>query len=151
MFSSQFGFLKNSDIKTVTLRYSDPQNANKNLSISIAPELGSNMFSFKMGNYDLIYCDDNLLQDRDWTGCFVLWPLPNRVKGKQYEFEGRTVSLSEIKRKKGNEVLIHGLVDDKIWEFDAPVITEESASVKTRISITPEIQKYFPYSGSLTL
>jgi len=151
MFSSQIFTDKELESTIITLKYTDSQDADKNMSISIAPELGSNLFSFRAGNYDLIYCDKELLKKRVWTGCFVLWPLPNRVRGKQYEFEGKTVSLKNIKRNKGNAVLIHGLVDDKKWLYAAPQETGNSISVKTHIPVLPEIRTYFPFKGSLTL
>src|SRR5947209_5597479 len=120
----------------IHLIYENPDTPEKNLQVSIAPKLGSNMFQFKVGDNDVIYCDKKLLVDGDWTGNFVLWPLPNRVSGKQYEFEEQTISLQDIKRKRGNEPLIHGLVDDQVWEYELPASDEVSASIATHIAIT---------------
>lgn len=151
MFSSQITSDTFFKTKILTLTYTDPITPDKNISISVAPEFGSNLFSFKSGKNNLIYCDKELLKDRDWTGCFVLWPLPNRVRGKKYEFEGNTVSLHDIKRKKGNDVLIHGLVDDKSWNFNQPEISVDHISVRTFIRVTTNMRKYFPFEGQLSL
>lgn len=121
--------------------------------VQIAPELGSNLFQFRYNGHDIIHTDTALLEDREWTGCFVLWPYPNRIRDKEYEFEGRHVSLKGITRKSGNYPLIHGLVDDQSWSYEEPRVSKDSASVKTWFSITKNhpLFVYFPYESTLIL
>lgn len=69
---------------------------NKNLSLTLAPEYGSNLISLKYKNQELIYTDEKLLKTHGFTGCFVLWPFPNRVRNKRYVFKGKTYSLENL-------------------------------------------------------
>ncbi len=145
---------KDSELGVIlSLRYNDRDDSRKNIEIAIAPEFGSNMFRFRVGERDIIYCNRELLKDHDWTGTFTLWPLPNRVRNKKYTFEGRTISLENIRRKRGNFPLIHGLVDDQVWEYEEPTVDRDFASVKTHISITENsgLYRYFPFESELTL
>jgi aldose 1-epimerase len=137
----------------ISLSYEDKQNPSRNIMVSIAPDLGSNMFRFRAGQYDLIYSEPNLLKQKDFTGNFVLWPLPNRVTGKRYVYQGQAYSLVELKRPRGNDVLIHGLVFDRQWQYDMPVSRQDSISVTTYIDITPESPFYqaYPFDSRLSL
>src|SRR5258708_29765280 len=83
---------------TISLSYTDQSNPAHNTTVSIAPELGSNMFRFRVGKHDLIYTDQALLKKNAFTGNFVLWPLPNRVRGKRYTYQGQSYSLENVKR-----------------------------------------------------
>ncbi len=137
----------------ISLFYEDRQNPSRNMMVSIAPDLGSNMFRFRAGEYDIIYSDADLLQQKDFTGNFVLWPLPNRITDKRYAYQGQTYSLEGLKRPQGNEVLIHGLVFDRPWQYAMPESKHHSISVKTHIDITPESPFYqeYPFDSRLSL
>ena len=74
----------------LSLLSNDRENPSKSIIVSIAPELGSNMFRFRVGTNDIIYCDAELLTKADFTGNFVLWPLPNRVRDKRYVYQGNS-------------------------------------------------------------
>ncbi|HSH31774.1 MAG TPA: aldose 1-epimerase [Candidatus Saccharimonadales bacterium] len=136
----------------IRLQY-EADSPDRNVVVEIAPKLGSNLYKYQAGNNEIIFCDQTLLKNRDWTGTFVLWPIPNRVRDKQYEFEGHVQSLRGIKRKRGNEPLIHGLVDDQAWQFSQPQAEETKAWAQTWIEITPDshMYQYFPYQSKLTL
>lgn len=88
------------NIEVVQLDYTD-SNPEKSLTARVAPALGSNLYGLSYGPNDLIVCDKPKLANREWTGTFILWPLPNRVSGKEYTFAGKSVSLAEIKRREG--------------------------------------------------
>jgi aldose 1-epimerase len=137
----------------LSLRYKNRDDPRRSIDIAIAPELGSNMFRFRVGEQDIFYSDRELLKERDWTGNFPLWPLPNRVRDKKYTFEGSSVSLENIRRKRGNRPLIHGLVDDQVWEYEEPIAEKDFATVKTHISITENspLFAYFPFESELML
>lgn len=137
----------------ITLAYEDKDNPSRSITIGIAPELGSNMFRFQAGKYDLIYCEPGLLKQRDFTGNFVLWPFPNRVRDKQYVYQGRVYSLKRVKRPQGNDVLIHGLVFDRSWQYEKPTVGEDAVSVKTSVDITSEPPFYeaYPFESRLSL
>jgi aldose 1-epimerase len=137
----------------VALSYRDDRDPAGSIAVGIAPDLGSNMFRFRVGERDLIYTEPDLLRRMDFTGAFVLWPLPNRVRDKRYTYRGRTYSLADVPRPQGNDALIHGLVFDRPWRHDPPVATAESASVTTYIDITPESPHYdaYPFASRLAL
>ena len=152
-YTAQVYFDWNLHSTVISLSYMDRQNPSRNIMVSIAPDLGSNMFRFRVGEYDIIYCDPNLLKQKDFTGNFVLWPLPNRLTDKRYVYQGQTYSLAELKRPRGNDVLIHGLVFDRPWQYDMPMSRQDSISVTTYIDITPESPFYqgYPFDSRLSL
>jgi len=137
----------------VHLSYEDGARPARSMTVGIAPDLGSNMFRFRAGEHELIYCEPELLKGRDFTGNFVLWPLPNRVRDKRYVYRGRAYSLADVERPRGNGALIHGLVFDRPWRFDPPVVGEASAMVRTYVDITPESPYYdaYPFESRLAL
>src|SRR5258706_1193748 len=122
----------------ISLLYEDRANPARSITVCVAPDLGSNMFRFRVGAHDLIYCEPDLLRRREFTGNFVLWPLPNRVRDKRNVYQGQTYSLEALKLPSGNEVLIHGLVFDRQRHYDQPVAGQDSVSVTTYVDITPE-------------
>ena len=87
---------------TISLSCTDQSNSSRNTLVSIAPEFGSNMYCFRVGAYDLMYTDQVLLKKKEYTGNFVLWPFPNRVREKRYTYQGQMYSLQDI-----NLSLIH--------------------------------------------
>ena len=152
-YTAQVDFDRYLNATVISLAYKDRDNPSRNIVIGIAPDLGSNMFRFRVGEYEVIYCELDLLKQKDFTGNFVLWPLPNRMKEKKYVYEGQTYSLVGLKRPRGNDVLSHGLVFDRQWQYDIPVSTHDSVSVTTSIDITPESPFYegYPFDSRLSL
>lgn len=141
------------DSTSISLFYRDREQPARNMIVSIAPELGSNMFRFRVGEHDLIYCENALLKQKDFTGNFVLWPLPNRVRDKQYSYQGREYSLEAVHRAQGNTVLIHGLVLDRVWQYEQPVVEQDGVSVTTSVEINPTTPLYeaYPFDSRLSL
>jgi len=137
----------------VLLSYADDARPARSMTVGIAPDLGSNMFRFRAGGHELIYCEPELLRRRDFTGNFVLWPLPNRVRDKRYVYRGRAYSLADVTRPQGNDALVHGLVFDRPWRYDPPVAGAASAMVRTYVDITPESPHYdaYPFESRLAL
>jgi aldose 1-epimerase len=125
-----------------------------NLEVGIAPKLGSNMFSFKVNGLDLITCDtDALALKHDFTGNFVLWPFPNRVKARTYRFDGKVYSLADVAIPKGNAVLVHGLVRDREWTSEAAIISQDRISVLTSVEMDENSPYFsaFPFPSRLIL
>jgi aldose 1-epimerase len=137
----------------ITLSYMHPSDPARNITIGLAPELGCNMFRFRVGEHDLIYSDPELLMQKAFTGCFVLWPLPNRLRNKQYVYQGHTYSLADIKRPFPDNHLVHGLVLDRSWLFDDPVTVSDSASVTAYVDMLPDSPFYegYPFESRLSL
>ncbi|MEO8954028.1 MAG: hypothetical protein ABI396_08355, partial [Ktedonobacteraceae bacterium] len=152
-FTAQIGLDAALDTTVIALFYEDRANPARSITVGIAPDLGSNMFRLRVGTHDIIYCDQDLLTSRAFTGNFVLWPLPNRIRDKRYVYQGQAYSLETIKRPSGNEVLIHGLVFDRQWHYDQPIIEHDAVSVTTYVDIThvsPFYQGY-PFVSRLSL
>ncbi len=137
----------------ISLFYRDKADEKRNIVISIAPDLGSNMFRFRVGKHDVIYCDQSTLLQRGFTGNFVLWPLPNRIRDQHYTYQEKSYSLTDIARVQGDPVLIHGLVFDQVWQYEEPVIGPESASVTTYIDINEQSPHYagYPFDSRFSL
>ncbi len=137
----------------ILLSYKDSARPARSITVGIAPELGSNMFRLRVGEHELIYCEPALLKRMDFTGNFVLWPLPNRVRDRRYTYQGRAYSLADVERPQGNDVLIHGLVFDQPWQYDQPVVAPDAVKVTTHIDITPASPHYhaYPFASRLTL
>jgi aldose 1-epimerase len=134
----------------ITLSYSPVNPKEKPLTISVAPDLGSNMFAMRYGNHDIIYHEPDVLAARGFTGNFVLFPTPNRVANSTYAWNHALHRLE----KRGKVVLNHGLVFDEPWNYATPVITNTYASVTTSITIdkpSPLFEGYpFPCTVTLT-
>jgi aldose 1-epimerase len=152
-FMARVEFDRQLDSTVISLSYKDAENPSRSIEVGIAPDLGSNMFRFRVGEHDLIYCEPDLLRQKDFTGNFVLWPLPNRIRDKQYVYQGQSYSLAELKRPRGNDVLIHGLVFDRQWQYEPPVVGQDAVSVKTSVEITPQSPFYrgYPFESRLSL
>lgn len=138
----------------LSLFYEDSQHPERSLSASIAPEFGSNLFRFRVGTHDIIHCERAMLQRMDFTGDFVLWPFPNRVRDKRYSYRGHDYSLADVKRQQGNAVLIHGLVLDRVWQYESPKVLPDAVSVTTYVDINQEsghLYEAYPFASRLSL
>ncbi len=135
----------------VMLSYADRAHPAQSITVEIAPDLGSNLFRFRVGTRDLIHCEPELLKQRGFTGNFVLWPFPNRMRGKRYTYQGRAYSLEALERPE--EALIHGLVYDRQWQHAPPALGPDAVSVTTFIEITPESPHFatYPFESKLSL
>jgi aldose 1-epimerase len=137
----------------LSLSATDHSNSSRNTRVCIAPEYGSNLFRFRVGEQELIYTDQLLLKRRDFAGTFVLWPFPNRVRDKRYTYQGQRYSLDSVKRPGGDPTLIHGLVFDRPWQYTQPVIGRDRVSITTSIDINAQSPYYssYPFESRLSL
>jgi galactose mutarotase-like enzyme len=129
----------------LALSAADQRNPSRNTRVCIAPEYGSNLYRFRVGEQELIYTDQLLLKRRDFTGSFVLWPFPNRVRDKRYTYQERQYSLEQVHRPGGDPTLIHGLVFDQPWHYTQPVIGKDGVSVTTYIDFNAESPNFRAY------
>lgn len=143
------------DTTVLSLSYVDEEHPERSMTVGVAPELGSNLFRFRVGAHDLLHCEQELLRRKDFTGDFVLWPFPNRVRDKKYSYQGKEYSLEAVKRPGGNWVLIHGLVFDLAWNYEQPIVKSDSASVTTSIDVTKAkgtpLFECYPFESRLSL
>ena len=136
-------------MEVVTLEHD--HESGERLQAQIAPEFGSNLFRLRYGELELLRYDLDLLRSRRWTGTPILWPVPNRVSGKRYRFGTKVVDLSEVQRPEGNWPLIHGFVDDQVWQHAPPA--EPGDHLRTWIDIVPGAApfEHFPFPSRLTV
>ncbi len=152
-FSAAVGTDSTINATALTLSYTDETNPERNMLVGIAPEFGSNLFRFQVGEHDIIHCEQALIQERNFTGDFVLWPIPNRLRDKRYTFEGHDYQFSGLERPGGDKSLVHGLVYDQVWQYEQAVVNENSATISTFIEMNrhnPWYQSY-PFDSRLTI
>jgi Galactose mutarotase and related enzymes len=152
-FSAEIAQYKELDTTIVSLAYTDKSHPEHSMEISVAPELGSNLFHFRVGEHELIYHETDLLKKREFTGDYVLWPLPNRVRAKRYTFAGKEYSLADRVCPGGDPSLVHGLVFDRSWHYQQPVVKADAASVTTYVDIDKDSPFYagYPFASRLSL
>ncbi|GHO55582.1 aldose 1-epimerase [Ktedonobacter robiniae] len=152
-FGARIGIDPEINTTVISLTYTDKDDATHSMEVGITPELGSNLFRFRVGALDLIYYESELLKQKQFIGNFVLWPLPNRVRDKHYSYQGKNYSLQDVKRVETDKALVHGLVLDQIWQYEQPIIKADSVSVTTYIEQTPESPHFaaYPFRSRLSL
>lgn len=135
----------------VALSYTDPGDPARAIRARLAPDLGSNLYSLRVGEYELLHCETAKLKMRGHTGIFVLWPFPNRVRDKRYSYHGQQYSFAGVPRTQG--ALIHGLVYDRPWAYEQPVVNQDGASVTTFIEMnsTSPYYRSYPFASRLAL
>lgn len=134
----------------VTLFHTPTEKTHKPVSVSVAPELGSNMFSFIYGGHELIFADSEILEQAGFTGTYVLFPTPNRVKDFTYTWKGKEYVL----QKNGKKVDIHHqLVYDQRWSWTHPKVYDDYISFTTSITIDTRSHLFagFPFPCRLAL
>jgi aldose 1-epimerase len=153
LYTAEVGQDLELETTTISLSSTDQSNSSRNALVSIAPEFGSNLFRFRVGEHDLISTDQALFKKRDYTGTFVLWPFPNRVRDKRYTYQGQMYSLQDVHRPGDDANLIHGLVFDRPWQYTQPVIRPDAVSVTTYIDVNTDSPYYtaYPFDSRLSL
>jgi aldose 1-epimerase len=153
LYTAEVGQDLSINTTTISLSSFDQNNFSHSILVCIAPEFGSNLFRFRASEHELIYTDQVLLKKRDFTGTFVLWPFPNRVRDKRYTYQGQRYSLENVHRPGGYPTLIHGLVFDRPWHYSQPVIRPDAVSVTTYIDINADTPYYtaYPFDSRLSL
>lgn len=100
----------------ITLKYTPIADKEKPISVSIAPERGSNMFKYAYG-WTWHYLHWTWVVKRLRVhGNFVLFPTPNRVKNSTYTWHGKTIT----QKKNGELRPLHGLIwwEMAVWGTD---------------------------------
>ena len=137
----------------ILLRCKTVSSSKINLEVGIAPSLGSNMFRFRFRGTDLVHCDTRVLAKHDFTGNFVMWPFPNRVREKKWRWRGKEYSLERVVTPRGDFPLIHGLVRDRMWNFSEPKVSGDAVSFKTFVEMDRQSPYFdcYPFPSRLTL
>lgn len=113
------------------------------VEIAIQPELGANLVSFVVDGRELIYWDEEAFAEtKRFTGCFHMFPVPCRMPGGEYSFEGKDY----IQKLHGEAVDIHGLLRH------VPVgVAKSGGTLTAMLEVTPEHPVYEGYPFPCTL
>ncbi len=101
--------------------------------IDVCPEQGCNLLSFRVDDRDYLV---DLAPGPDGPrllGTPILYPMPNRVRDGHLAFGGRSFTFSP----NSGPNFIHGLVRERTWQVDAPVLAEDHASLTARYRMEP--------------
>ena len=115
--------------------------------IDVCLEQGCNLLSFRVDDRDYLV---DLGQGPDGPrllGTPILYPMPNRVRDGRFTYGGRVFAFPP----NNGSHFIHGLVRDKTWEVDTPVLAEDHASLTSRYRMAPGCDAYrmFPIRNCL--
>ena len=132
------------------ITYLDPQLGtivrlqNNDLSAEIAVSCGSNLISLTHKGRQLIHVNKENLLEHGYTGCFVLYPFPNRIRDRKFTFEGTLYSLDGYPKRVADDALIHGVAHDATWSIETePKINNDSIVFSTSMNWN-DSQEYFP-------
>ena len=116
---------------------------------SFAPDLGSNLLSFRVGSTEYLYGMEQTEDGPKLLGTPILYPTPNRVRGARFIFNGRTFRFEP----NDGPHFIHGLVRAQNWACDEPVVSKDSVAARSRIAFEPgtEVYSLFPIRNTLEL
>lgn len=115
--------------------------------IKISPKKGNNLYCFRVDSYEIVHHDTRFSLSSYYTGNPILFPFPNRVRNCRYAFDGKWY----WQNKHGIPIFLHSLVFDEAWESDEPVITEDSVSLRTWITVHERHPIYEAYPFAHTL
>ena len=87
------------------------------LTLNIAPEIGGSIARFRHGDQDLLRPAPPGADDAGAMASFPLVPFSNRVRGGQFECDGRTVTLSP--NLPGDPSPLHGQGWRNAWTVEA--------------------------------
>jgi aldose 1-epimerase len=119
----------------------------KDISIKIAPTLGSNLYGFTVGEHEVVHYNPRFSLTSYYTGNPILYPFPNRLRNCMYEYKGKKT----WQMKHGIPIFLHSLVFDERWMFDEPVATETGVSLDTYLIVDENHPVYegFPFKHTL--
>lgn len=134
----------------VTLRYDNPDDVYQNKIVKVCPDAGSNLFYWKVGEYEIIHQPSSLKDLPGYNyGIPVLYPTPSLVRNIRYIFMGEEIHQVKNGKKYG----LHGLVFDEPWNYEEPLVSESGITLKTSITFTKESKLFpaFPFENTLRL
>jgi len=139
-----------SKLEVIVLRHEDRKQPARSLEARVAPAAGANLFSFKVGDDELLVQPPTLAElATSPAGTPVLFPMPNRVRDGVFVFEGRRFQFPP----NNGPNFIHGLVRRRPFHAGEPAVGNGEASVSLWIdwdASQPDFAQ-FPLEHRLTL
>lgn len=148
-FGASVELERQSGLKVIVLKYADPLQPGKGLEARVVPEAGSNLYSLKVDETELLVQPAKLGLPAIRYGFPILFPTPNRVRDSRFTFEGQTFNFRPNERTN----FIHGLVHSVPWQFADPTANDSSASVETFLNWDPATTNFssFPIRHQLRI
>jgi len=136
-------------LEFIVLRCETPAQNITSREAWIAPSRGSNLCRFSVGNQHIIDFEQELLLKYDFTGTPVLYPTPNRVRNGIFRYHGKNF----VQSKKNVMIYEHGLVHNESWNYQEPVVSSSSVTLKTWIDFNKFSAAFdaFPFIHRLAL
>ena len=112
--------------------------------VKVVPAAGANAYSMVHAGAEYFRVPEQM---KDLPGVGhgnpILYPMPNRVKGAQFTFEGKTYAFP----KNGRGNFIHGLVHSESFEVDSYTTEGDSAQITCSLHFKPGTRPYelFPW------
>lgn len=133
----------------IVLGYKAFNKNTKDIIIKIAPELGNNLYCFKIGEYEVVHYDPKYSLTSYYTANPILYPIPNRLRNCMYEFKGK----KHWQQKKGIPVFLHSLIYDESWKSNDPVVSDDGIELETYLVIDENHPVYegFPFKHTLKI
>ena len=122
----------------------------RDLAIRIVPAAGSNLFSIKAGNLELLAQPPELyLLPTLRYGMPILYPTPGRVRNGKFSFDGHDYTFPTPKGPHS----IHGFAHYHEWQFDLCSSDQDHATVRTWLDWNRHISNYplFPIDHRIEL
>ena len=121
----------------------------RSAEVRLVPEYGSDICSFIVDGIEYLHQGFSDVAGMKFFGIPMMYPFPNRIDGCKVEFNGETYRLPDT----DNGRTLHGLISAAPFTFETPVLTDESISIKTSLTIDPEHPLYavFPIANRLEL
>ena len=127
MFTAEKGIMQGYGYEIVTL-------AGAGHEVRILPENGFNLYYWTYEGKEIFMEPADITVFGTKYGNPILFPTPNRVKNAAYTWRGET----RVMKKRGQEVLIHGLVKDEPFTVTDIQADECSARCSAKIEIRKE-------------
>jgi len=140
MFTATRGLMEGYGYEIVTL-------AGAGHEVRILPVNGFNLYYWTFEGREIFMEPADITAFGTKYGNPILFPTPNRVKNAAYTWRGET----RVMKKRGQEILIHGLVKDEPFTVTALEADERSARCSAKIEIRKEgsIFEGWPWDCSL--
>ena len=119
-------------------------------TVRVVPEAGFNVFSIVLDNIEYLRVPDDLSKLRGvGYGTPILYPMPNRVRGARFEYEGRTYEFPPNGR--GN--FIHGLVHSVAWRVTSAHVEDDFAELHCSLPFHSgsDLYQRFPFEHVLSI
>lgn len=115
----------------------------------IVPDYGSNICSYSVDGIEYLHQGFTDVGGMKFFGMPMMYPFPNRISGCRVDFNGEVYRLPDT----DNGRTLHGLVSAAAFSYETPVLTDESISLTTFITLTPghPLFQIFPIANKLEI